>query len=226
MPKSNNDTTQIFRSLGPDNSNFKAAANATVREAEHRWPMLKSTPPKKLDQTPDLSQDEKAHWLSPKKTITEDRKHALSVPSATSKEKLAASLKKMAGSTIKSKPASIRSKSLDENEIVGSKKAILKSISADVNKMTEVKKIDQPKKLVEMQPVLEEKISIDTPKVLEVKTSPVSKRAAKSTASSANTDGNKSLRGIFDRLTAKQPVTQPAHVAPVKSSVLSKLSKR
>ena len=113
MLKSNKDTTQIFRSLGPDNANFKAAVNASVREAEHRWPLLKITPPKKFDLTPNLSEEEKGRWLSSPIVKSENFKHALSVQSSTSKDKMAESLKKMAGTKTKPQPTPSKSKPMD-----------------------------------------------------------------------------------------------------------------
>lgn len=228
MPKSNKDTTQIFRSLGPDNSNDKLAINSSVREAEHRWPMLKSTPPKKFEQIPDLTDDEKIHWLSTKKTKSGGRKNALSVPSSTSNEKLAESLKKMAGATIKSKPVASRNKSLITNEIVEIKKTVQTPSIAGVEEVAELKKIAQIRKVAEIKPEFEEGRNIEAEKVLEVNNSPSSKRVAKLTATRVKTkvEASKSLRGIFDRLKGKQSEVVPAPATPVKSSVLSKLSKR
>lgn len=194
MFKSNKDTTQIFGSLGPDNANYQAEVNTSVREAENRWPLLKITPPKKFDLTPNLSEEEKGRWLSSPKVKTENLKHVLSVQSSTSRDKMAESLKKMAGAKTKSKPKPdpSRIKPMDVNTEVEVKEVVQTQSSTEVKKLTELKKIA---KLV-------------------------------SASVKAEADESKSLRGIFDRLTGRKPVVLPPPAAPVKSSVLRKLSMR
>ncbi len=227
MFKSNKDTTQIFKSLGPDNANFKASVNASVREAEHRWPLLKITPPKKFDLTPNLTDEEKGRWLSPPILKTENLKQVLSVQSATSKDKMAESLKKMAGTKIKSKPTPSSSKSLDVKTKVEIQEVVKKQSTPEVKKMTELKKIDASIKLAEVKPEFEAQKGIDTETFVEVKRKPVKKKVEKMLESAqAETGENKSLRGIFDRLTGRKTVVLPPPNAPVKSSVLRKLSMR
>ena len=228
MLKSNKDTTQIFRSLGPDNANFKAAVNASVREAEHRWPLLKITQPKKFDLTPDLSEEEKGRWLSSPKMKTENLKHALSVQSSTSKDKMAESLKKMAGTKTKSKPVPSRIKPMDVKTEVEVKEMVQTQSSTEIKKVTKLKKVAPLKKIAEATPEFEEIKVVDTQNFVEVKRKPVKKKVAKLVSASAKAavGESKSLRGIFDRLTGRKPVISPPPTAPVKSSVLRKLSTR
>lgn len=228
MLKSNKDTTQIFRSLGPDNANFKTAVNASVREAEHRWPLLKITPPKKFDLTPNLSEEEKGRWLSSSIVKTENFKHALSVQSSTSKDKMAESLKKMAGTKIKSQPTPSKSKPMDVKTEVEVQEGLQKQSSTEVKKTTKLKNVDALKKIAEVKSEFEKVIGVEPRTLVEVKKKPVKKKMEKMLSASTKAEAveNKSLRGIFDRLTGRKPVVLPPPTAPVKSSVLRKLSMR
>ncbi len=228
MLKTNKDTTQIFRSLGPDSANYQAAVNASVREAEHRWPLLKITQPKKFDLTPNLSEEEKGCWLSPPKVKTEHLKHALSVQSSTSKDKMAESLMKMAGTKTKSQPTPSRVKPIDVKTEVELKKVSQTQPSTEVKKMTKLKKTAPLKKIAEPNPAFDAIKDIDAQNFVEIKKQPVKKKVPKSVSTSTNaeTDTSKSLRGIFDRLSGRKPVVSSSPTSPVKSSVLSKLGAR
>jgi hypothetical protein len=220
MPKSSKDVANLFRSLAPDNAAFQPTVNASVREAEQRWPLLKTTPPKKFDLTPELSDEERQHWLSAKRTKPENRKQALTVPSSVSKDKLAESLQKMAGSKVKTKVSVNRAKPAIGKTITPAKAIPQANVSVASKKTTEVKKS------VEINKIVEAKQGIEINKIVAIKKAVASKKMALSLPAIQENavDGGKSLRGIFNRLTQKKSAV-PEPMA-TKSSVLSKLSKR
>ncbi|RJF92430.1 hypothetical protein [Noviherbaspirillum saxi] len=94
MPKSNEDVSRLFRSLGADDANFRASNSGAVRAAEQRWPLFKAVSPKKQVETPALTEDAKQHWGSSGKPRTSLRTPALTLPGLG--DKLAQSLTKMA----------------------------------------------------------------------------------------------------------------------------------
>ena len=95
MFKPGNDEFRLFGSLGPDEAKLQAAANMTAHDAELRWPMLKSTHPRKWDLAPELSEQNKAHRVGKNNAGIEGRKPALTLPPELD-EKMAVSLSKMA----------------------------------------------------------------------------------------------------------------------------------
>lgn len=87
----------LFRSLRPDDANFRASLNAAAHQAEERWPLLKAISPKKPALTPTLSAEERQHWSSQEQVGSRERKPALSLPGLG--DKLTQSLNKMGGRT-------------------------------------------------------------------------------------------------------------------------------
>lgn len=224
MPNSIDDATRTLKSLRPDNTNFKSAVSASVREAEHRWPMLKNTHPKKFEQTPDLSEEEKTHWLSSEKTSTPNRKKALSLRSSSSNDRLAESLKKMSVQLNKTSPALTPKKDLEVDVIVETQEIYQEDRTAGRNKISELKTIYHTAKVVGNKPKVRDEKNNISKNTDQVKHPPANKTMTES--ATANASGKKSLRGIFDRLTGNQARTSPVQVAAVKTSVLTKLSKR
>ena len=95
MPKSADDLSALFRSLGPDDSSFQATETAAARDAEQRWPLFQAVSPSKSAITPTLSAEERESWAQQEKQVGGERKPALSLPGLS--EKLAKSLGRMAG---------------------------------------------------------------------------------------------------------------------------------
>ena len=95
MFKPGNDEFRLFGSLGPDEAKLQAAANMTAHDAELRWPLLKSTQPRKWDLAPELSEQNKAHRAGENHAGIEGRKRALTLPPELD-EKMAVSLSRMA----------------------------------------------------------------------------------------------------------------------------------
>ena len=224
MPKSNKDIATTIGSLRPDDSNYK---NASVREMEQRWPLLKTMHPQKLEQTPVLSEEERQHWMGSPKTSVKKNRQVLSMPSATSSIKLAESLKKMAGLKTKLKTSSVQSKSLSDavqgniliaNQIKSNPKTLQPE---DLQKEMP----SQIKPTVEVEMDAEDKKDVKTTRgILPTKSAKDKKARTSLEPDSASPDDKvKTLRGIFRRLGGKK--VEPVIVSPVKSSVLKKLSK-
>lgn len=94
MPKSGDDVSRLFKSLGTDDTQFRAANKAAVHEAEQRWPLFKAVLPKKPASAPALSDQERQFWSSQERPEGGNpRKPALSLPGLS--DKLADSLSKM-----------------------------------------------------------------------------------------------------------------------------------
>lgn len=109
MFKPGNDEFRLFGSLGPDEAKLQAAANMTAHDAELRWPLLKSTQPRKWDFASELSEQDKAHRAGENHAGIEGRKPALTLPELDGK--MAASLSKMAG-----RPKAISPKALEQSQ--------------------------------------------------------------------------------------------------------------
>ena len=225
MPKSNKDIATTIGSLRPDDSNYK---NASVREMEQRWPLLKTMHPQKLEQTPVLSEEERQHWIGSPKTSVKKNRQILSMPSATSSIKLAESLKKMAGLKTKLKTSSVQSKSLSDavqgNILIANQ---IKS-NTETKKPEELNKtaLSQIKQSVKVEKDIEDKKDVKAPRSILPTKSSKDKNVITPMPSDSVTlvDEVKTLRGIFGRLSEKK--VEPVLVSPVKSSVLKKLSKK
>ena len=225
MPKSNKDIATTIVSLRPDDSNYK---NASVREMEQRWPLLKTTHPQKLEQTPVLSKEERQHWMGSPKTRVKKSKQILSIPSATSSIKLAESLRKMAGLKTKLKTSSVQSKSLKDavqgNLLIDNQ---IKS-NPETQKSEEFKSaaLSQIKTTVKVEKDAEGKKDVKPPRSILPTKSAKDKKVTTimELDSPPPVDKVKTLRGIFGRLGGKK--VEPVLVSPVKSSVLKKLSKK
>lgn len=94
MPKSPNDLSTLFRSLGPGTASSQASPAAAAQEAEQRWPLLKALAPKKAAPPPLLSEEDKSRWSTPEPANRAGRKPALSLPGLG--DRLTQSLGKMA----------------------------------------------------------------------------------------------------------------------------------
>lgn len=97
MPKPADDLSALFRSLGPDDSSFKATETAAAREAAQRWPLFQAVSPRKPDATPQLSAQERQRWSHQEQPEGAERKPSLSLPGLS--DKMARSLGKMSGRT-------------------------------------------------------------------------------------------------------------------------------
>lgn len=80
MATAGDNLSTLFRSLGPDDSNFLARTKASALEAEQRWPLFKAVAPKKATLTPPLTEQEKGCWNNPEKFEVKERKPALTLP--------------------------------------------------------------------------------------------------------------------------------------------------
>ena len=87
----------VFRSLGADDSAFMARTKASALEAEQRWPLFRAVAPKKPEDTPLLTEQDRANWNTQEKPLGRERKRILSVPGLS--EKLAKSLEKISAET-------------------------------------------------------------------------------------------------------------------------------
>ena len=95
MSKPADNLSDLFRSLGPDDSSFQVTETATAREAAQRWPLFQAISPNKPETTPTLSTQERERWSQQEKQVGAGRKPPLSLPGLS--DKLAQSLSKMAG---------------------------------------------------------------------------------------------------------------------------------
>ena len=95
MSKPADNLSDLFRSLGPDDSSFQVIETATAREAAQRWPLFQAISPNKPETTPTLSTQERERWSQQEKQVGAGRKPPLSLPGLS--DKLAQSLSKMAG---------------------------------------------------------------------------------------------------------------------------------
>ena len=94
MSKPADNLSALFRSLGPDDTEFRANTHALAQEAEQRWPLFKAVPPRKPEITPILSAQERQRWDIPDRIDNGARKPALSLPGFS--DKLARSLGRIA----------------------------------------------------------------------------------------------------------------------------------
>ena len=95
MSKPADNLSDLFRSLGPDDSSFQVTETATAREAAQRWPLFQAISPNKPETTPTLSTQERERWSQQEKQVGAGRKPPLSLPGLS--DKLAQSLSRMAG---------------------------------------------------------------------------------------------------------------------------------
>ncbi len=227
MPKADKETAQIFKSLRPDSTKSKAVTSTSVREVEHRWPLFKTTPPKKFNLTPELSEVEKAHWLSSKKLKIGTRKSVLSITSSVSNDKLAESLKKMAGPAIKFKSSAPGLRSSEIKAIDENKRKLQEQISLDLKKEAELKKNVQIKKTIETKMEVDKNEKINNQNNVETKEVHLSRRQGNTISSDVKSvvDEPKSLRGLFGRV-GKSTSIISSQAESGKKSILSKLSKR
>lgn len=99
MPKSKDDISALFRSLGPGDANPQASIDVATREAEQRWPLLKAIAPKNPGPVTALTAEEKMRWVCPETPPEHtERKPALSLPGLG--DKLTKSLSKMVARTV------------------------------------------------------------------------------------------------------------------------------
>ncbi len=94
MSKPADNLSALFRSLGPDDTEFRANTHALAQEAEQRWPLFKAVAPKKPEVTPMLSAQERQRWDIQDRAENGARKPALSLPGFS--DKLAHSLGRIA----------------------------------------------------------------------------------------------------------------------------------
>lgn len=69
----------VFGALGPDDAYFGNRVQAAARDAQQRWPLLGGMAPTASDETPALSEDDKARW-QPQPPLVQS-KPAISRPS-------------------------------------------------------------------------------------------------------------------------------------------------
>lgn len=118
MAKPGDDPSALFRSLRPDNANFRASTTAAAREAEQRWPLFKAVSPKKPEPTPALSAQERQRWSNQERPDVGERKPALSLPGVSTK--LAQGLSKMSGrtATVADRPAERAQREESSSEVL------------------------------------------------------------------------------------------------------------
>ena len=93
MVNSEDKLSALFRSLGPDDENFRLTENEMTKNSEQRWPLFKSVSLARLEATPELSVQERQLWGRQEKPVVEVRKPVLSMPPFN--EKLSISLDKI-----------------------------------------------------------------------------------------------------------------------------------
>lgn len=94
MSKPADNLSALFRSLGPDDTEFRANTHALAQEAEQRWPLFKAVAPRRPEVTPTLSAQERQRWDIQDRVDNGPRKPALSLPGFS--DKLAHSLGRIA----------------------------------------------------------------------------------------------------------------------------------
>ncbi len=97
MPKSSSELVSLFKSLQPDSTAHHPAPSASAETKAQHWPLLNTLAPAKLNATPALTADERAHWSSQEKPGKQGYKPALSLPTVA--DDMALSLQRMAGRT-------------------------------------------------------------------------------------------------------------------------------
>jgi hypothetical protein len=71
MKKPSNNLSALFRSLGPDESEFEAISKVAVPKAEKPWPLFKTVSPVEQQATPPLSPQERKNWSKQEKVKAE-----------------------------------------------------------------------------------------------------------------------------------------------------------
>ncbi len=223
MFKSNKDSSKNLRSLGPDAKNIGNINNISVSEVESRWPILKNTQPKKLDEIPSLSEADKENWIISKTIRNDSRKSALSFSSSTSKEKLAESLNKMSGFSLRSKKI-IDTTMPEVNKKVEQSNILNQELpSAGMIKLAELKKKEQIRIADELNRRDANNLGNKYNSPSEANTSFV--KTMGSNISNELENKNKSLRGIFNKFNDGNS-TEKQTENVVNSSVLRRLVKK
>lgn len=101
MPTFEDALPALFGSLRPDKSKLLSDAALSAKEAEQKWPLLRSASPKGREQLPPLSSEERQNWSATTSAVKHEApKPALSVPGMG--EKMARGLEKLSSKKTKS----------------------------------------------------------------------------------------------------------------------------
>jgi hypothetical protein len=214
----------VFRSLGADDSAFMARTKASALEAEQRWPLFRAVAPKKPEDTPLLTEQDRANWNTQEKPAGRERKKTLSVPGLS--EKLAKSLEKISAETSrevmspKRKTRSGISVAPARFDPTPEPAAVLAPEPQEIPSMLFRSTPPAPASFVTEQPApvahgLFGRLSVEEPVPTPAPLMPVE------TLSS----GDDSLSGIFARIGGEKSVEAPPAVKP-RSAFLGRLGKR
>ncbi len=224
MMTSGQNLSTLFRSLGSDDTAFMARTKASALEAEQRWPLFRAVAPKKPEDTPLLTEQDRANWNAQEKPAGRERKKTLSVPGLS--EKLAKSLEKISAETSR-EVMSPKRKTRGGIKIAPARfdpvpepVAVFAPEPQEIPSMLFRSAPRAPEPFVAEQPApvthglfgrlaAEEPVSAPAP-VMPVEFAP---------------PGDDSLRGIFARIGGEKAVEAPPAVKP-RSAFLGRLGKR
>ncbi len=214
----------LFRSLGADDSAFTARTKASALEAEQRWPLFRAVAPKKPEDTPLLTEQDRANWNTQEKPAGRERKKTLSVPGLS--EKLAKSLEKISAETSrevmspKRKTRSGKTVGPARFELAPEPVPVFAPEPQEIPSMLFRSVPPAPAPVVAEQPTpvsqgLFGRLSVEAP------ASPLAPMVSANTAPPSDD----SLSGIFARIVGEKPVEAPPAVKP-RSAFLGRLGKR
>jgi hypothetical protein len=206
----------VFGALGPDDAYFGNRVQAAARDAQQRWPLLGGMAPTASDETPALSEDDKARW-QPQPPLVQS-KPAISRPSLS--KKLESGLGRLTAQTrTDDQLSSRRARPSRETQDFA---------DTEPHPATRVVRAapTQPAPLAE-EPAFapRPRATRDTPARGVEASAPVSRPRAQPVPAAAPKD-DKSLGGVFRRLANQAgPAPSGASDAPRKS-ILGRLGKR
>jgi hypothetical protein len=222
MTTAGQNLSTLFRSLGADDSAFTARTKASALEAEQRWPLFRAVAPKKPEDTPLLTEQDRANWKTQEKPAGRERKKTLSVPGLS--EKLAKSLEKISAETsreVMSPKRKTRSgKTIAPARLEPAPEPVFAPEPLEIPSMLFRSAPQAPAPFMAERPApaaqgLFGRLSAAEPVFTPAAPMPVE----------ATPPGDDSLMGIFARIGGEKPVEAPAAVKP-RSAFLGRLGKR
>lgn len=217
MFKPADDLPTLFRSLGPDDSGFKAAETAASREAAQRWPLFQTVSPSKPLTTPTLSTEDRERWSRQEKQAVSGRKPALSLPGLS--DKMAESLGRMAGPKTNA-PVKNVAKRAQPTPMPAPLPVLPVVQEQRIQPVVNVNACVEPVQNLRPPEVEPERV----PWGLEVPKDEVIEPLAPSLAPPVATPSDNSLASIFNRLEEKQETTN--RTPDTRSSFLTRMGKR
>jgi hypothetical protein len=205
----------VFGALGPDDAYFGNRVQAAARDAQQRWPLLGGMAPTASDDTPALSEDDKARW-QPQPPLVQS-KPAISRPSLG--KKLESGLGRLTAQT----------RTDDQLSSRRARPSRTPTDFADTETLPATRAVraapTQPASLAE-EPAFAPRSRAPRSEPARVEASaPVSRTRAQPVPAAAPKD-DKSLGGVFRRL-ANQAAPAPSGASDAsRKSILGRLGKR